>query len=344
MTVPMEAQLRNFATTLLERRGALVDWAEADAAGTAMLPPEVADLVGAETEVLPLGPEATGGGLCVNLAGDFLQWTGRLLAAEPCVGTFRVKNLDLKRKELEEAVGKAFTWLNAKVKYREARETTIEYHTWWFHATIVSEEPWEGRICFSLNAATGAVVDIPDPLGLWELEPRPQAVRAAMDLPRALAVARRRLFSAAAAFLDRMDVRLERDRKRLRDYYGALLREAQKKKPRGGALPDPEKLEATKRAVGLELRRKLAELDDRYAIEASLLPIVLVRTQTPVLAVDLSVFRKQAHALHTVYWNPLKKQFDPIRCGRCGGGAFSVAFTNQEVEPRCPSCSAAAES
>ena len=72
---------------------------------------------------------------------------------------------------------------------------------------------------------------------------------------------------------------LERDRQRLREYYRALLREAEKKKPRGGAQPDPEKIEAAKRAVELELRRKLAELDERYAIEATLRPLVLIRTE-----------------------------------------------------------------
>ena len=142
----------------------------------------------------------------------------------------------------------------------------------------------------------------------------------------------------SAAFLDRMDGRLVRDRKRLDDYYRALVRESEKKKVRGNAQPDPEKVEATKRAVNLELRRKLAELDERYAMEAALRPVVLIRTEAPVLAVDLSVFRKQAHKKHTVYWNPLLKQFDPLACSRCGEGAFSVAFTNKTVEPLCPQC------
>ena len=135
-----------------------------------------------------------------------------------------------------------------------------------------------------------------------------------------------------------MDARLQRDRKRLHDYYHALLRESERKKARGHAQPDPEKVEATKRAVNLELRRKLAELDERYAMEATLRPVILVRTEVPVLAVDLSVFRKQAHRKHTVYWNPLLKQFEPLRCSGCGDAAFAVAFTNETVEPLCSKC------
>ena len=137
-----------------------------------------------------------------------------------------------------------------------------------------------------------------------------------------------------------MDVRLQRDRKRLHDYYNALVREFERKKVRGQTQPDPEKVQATKRAVNLELRRKVAELDERYAMAATVCPVILIRTEVPVLAVDLSVFRKQAHKMHTVYWNPLLKQFEPLRCSGCGDGAFAMAFTNETVEPLCQKCSA----
>jgi hypothetical protein len=342
MTVAVQEQLHAFATTLLERRGALVEWPAADTAGTAVLPPEVADAIGSDADIVPVACDAAGGGLSVNLAGDFLEWAGRLLDGVPRVGAFRLRNLYLKRKELDEGIGRAFTWLNAKVNFREARETTVEYHTWWFHASLRSEDRWETCLRVSLNAASGVEVEIPDPLGLWELEPRAVSYsRPPSSYPRAAERARRRLLGSAASFLDRMDTRLGRDRKRLREYYRALLRESEKKKPRGGAQPDPEKIEAAKRAVDLELRRKLAELDERYAIEATLRPVVLVRAETPALAVDLSVFRKRAQKTHTVYWNPLVKQFEPLGCVRCGEGTFAVAFANETVEPLCRRCSAA---
>jgi hypothetical protein len=340
MTVPIEDQLRAFATTLLERRGALVEWPANERSGTALLSPEAAAAVGAPDEVVPLGFEVAGEGLSLNLAGDFLQWAQRLLEAEPRVGAFRVRGLYLKRKEVEEGIGRLFTWLNAKVKIREVREATIEYHTWHFHGICSSEDRWETRFAVSLNAASGVEVSIPDSLGLWELEPQPAAPPRDDSYVRAQAAARRRLLSLAAEFLERMDARLLRDRKRLNDYYHALLREAGKKKMRGPNPPDPETTEAAKRAVGLELRRKLLELDERYAMQATLAPIILVRTQTPVIAVDLSVHRKQAHKIHTVYWNPLVKQFEPMLCAACGQGTFGVAFTNDNVEPRCTKCDA----
>ena len=340
MTAGVQERLHAFATTLLDRRGALVEWPAADRAGTAVLPSEVAAAIGA-AEVVSLACEGADSGLSVNLAGDFLEWSGRLLDAVPRIGAFRVRDLYLKRKELDEGVGRAFTWLNAKVKLREGRETTLEYHTWWFHAALNSEDRWETCFCVSLNAASGVAVEIPDPLALWELQPNPHPrTEAPSSYRQAADAARRRLLCLAAAFWDRMDARLQRDRKRLRDYYQALLRESARKKARGHAQPDPEKVEASERAVNLELRRKLGELDERYAMEAILRPVILVRTETPALAVDLSVFRKQAQKTHTVYWNPLLKQFEPFCCRDCGESTFTVAFSNEEVEPLCQKCSA----
>lgn len=335
----VQQQLHAFATTLLERRGAVVDWPTADGPGTALLPPEVAAAGGHLDEVVELSCDTGGSGLAVNLAGDFLEWSGRLLDAEPRVGTFRVREMYLRRKEIDEGIARAFSWPNAKVKIRDASEATAEYPTWWFHGTATSEDRWETCFSLSLNALSGLELPLPNPLDLWELEsnadPRPEVPTFA----RAAELAQRRLLHAAAPFFQRMDSRLQRDRKRLRDYYNALLREADKKKPRAQAAPDPEKAELAKRAVQLELRRKLAELDERYAITVQLRPILVVRTELPVLAVDLSVCRKQAQRLHTVYWNPLLRQFEPMACSQCGEGTFAPTFTNDIVAPLCAACS-----
>ena len=88
MTVPVQEQLHAFATTLLERRGAVVEWPAADREGTALLPPDVAAAAGTDGDVVPLACESVGNGLSVNLAGDFLEWAGRLLDAVPASAIF----------------------------------------------------------------------------------------------------------------------------------------------------------------------------------------------------------------------------------------------------------------
>ena len=218
----VQEQLRTFATTLLEQSRSAGRVAGGRPGRHGRAPAGGGRRRRCGRGRGPLAPDATGGGLCVNLAGDFLEWSGRLLDGLPKVGAFRIRDVYLKRKDLDETIHKAFTWPNAKVKLREVRETAVEYHTWWFHASISSEDRWETCFCISLNSASGAEVEIPDPLGLWELQPRPvEGIGAPSSYPLAVAAARRRVLQLSAAFLDRMDSRLVRDRKRLDDYYRA---------------------------------------------------------------------------------------------------------------------------
>ncbi len=339
MTQTIQDELHAFAAALLERRGGLVDWPDAGEEGTALLPPELVPLLRADDETIRLSCQPGGDGLCVSLATDFLEDAAGLLAAEPRIGRFRIRELYLKRSKMEDAVDRTFGWHNVKVKFLETRATRLEYHTWWFHASVVSEDRWESRFCVTINSSSGVEVEIPDPLELWELQPLPGARDSTPSTgDAAFALAQTRMKALIGDFVARMDSRLDRDRKRLRGYYSALFKETANKKARGAAKPDPEKIEAKKRAVRLELRRKLSELDERYAMEAILSPIVLIRTEIPVLAIDLLMFRKQAQRKHTVYWNPLLKELEPLCCSRCGKGTFSVAFTNEEVASLCPAC------
>ena len=100
-------------------------------------------------------------------------------------------------------------------------------------------------------------------------------------------------------------------------------------------------VEARTRAVQLELRRKLGELDERYTVDAALRPVALVRLEAPALALDLDVQRKQAHRLHTVYWNSLTKLFEPLVCAACGCSTFAPTVTNDTVHVLCAPCSRA---
>jgi hypothetical protein len=69
MSGTMRERLHTFASAILERRGALVDWPAAEATGTAMLPPEAAAAVGAAGDVVALGGEASAAGLSVSSRG-----------------------------------------------------------------------------------------------------------------------------------------------------------------------------------------------------------------------------------------------------------------------------------
>lgn len=338
MSEAVEEKLRGFVAELIERNGGLVDWPSDCEQGQAILTPDLARRQGVD-EMLRLSSRPDGQGMCVSLASDFLDTAERWLEAVPRIGTVQLPEAYLKRGDLGDAVARSYTWLNAKVRVGTSEPTRIEYHTWWFHILLASEDRWESRLTITVNSSAAVEVDFPDPLQLWELRPHADTPASLTSYETAATAAERHIQSLAAGFLARMDVRLERDRRRLTEYYNALRREAKQKHERSRATVAPDQADAADRAVTLELRRKLAELEERYAIDATLRPLIVIRTELPVLAVRLVVHRKQAMREHTVYWNPLTKAFDPIRCIACGRGAFSLAFTNDRVDAMCVRCS-----
>jgi hypothetical protein len=123
-----------------------------------------------------------------------------------------------------------------------------------------------------------------------------------------------------------------------RDYYNALLKETDEKSDAADDAPAQEKKQFKRRAVEAELRRKTMELDERFAVRAELAPLTLVRLDKPALSIPCDVFRKQACRPHTLYWNPLTSSLEPMRCSKCGTSTFSVAFTDNSVDPACVRC------
>ena len=135
-----------------------------------------------------------------------------------------------------------------------------------------------------------------------------------------------------------IEQQLERDRKRLQDYYRALSREAGGSKRRTTAAASPEEIAARQRAVDLELRRKLAELNENYALQAVLRPVVVARIRIPALVVPIVIQRKQSLRDYRLYWNSLLKRFEPLACTRCRPATFSATFTNDTVDLLCNVC------
>ncbi len=334
MNESIQARLRHFTTALLERREALVECPTSADEGWAMLPPGLAGQMGG-SELLRLSHKPESGGLCLNLAADFIDRMTPLLQMEPRVALYQIPEAYLKKSAMDEPVVRAFSWLNAKVRVKSARAERVEYHVWSYLATLKSDDLWEDLITLSLNSASGAEVALPEPAGMLDLAgnatPPPfKNTQATANILAAAQVEKR-----AAQFLARLESRLDRDHKRLRDYYTALLKDSKSAKAKDDEGAKPEQNRA---AVELELRRKTLELDERYQMGVQLTPLTLTRIELPVLAVECDVLRKQAKRSLDLYWNPLLTALEPMACGNCCASVFAVAFTDDDVSPRCSAC------
>jgi hypothetical protein len=208
-------------------------------------------------------------------------------------------------------------------------------------AMLRSEDVWESVVRVVVNAESQAVVELADVFREPDLKgDRTDKPGEPTSWRVAVAEGRRRLITASAGFVGRIEQRLERDRKRVQSYYQALSREAGTSKRRVATPPSQEEVAAKKRAVDLELRRKLGELDERYAFQAVLRPVTLVRVRLPALIVPVTIQRKQAFREYQVYWNSLEKKLEPLCCSRCLSATWSGTFTNETVDLLCAACAA----
>ena len=340
-------RLQRFATDLLTWRGALVDWPEGAAEGLAVLPDETAKTLGTGEETR-LSTQSLPEGVSASLSSDFLERVEPLVAATAPTAAWRLRDAYLKKADPAETVAKAFDWLNVRVRVRSSRACEVEYPIWFFRVLLASEDRWEDVVRVTLNARSGAEVDLPELAGTGggDWDRRPPVFHREATWKRASEMAWAKAKERAKPFFARMDDRRRRDRKRLESYYHALLKE--KKRPRAMAADSEAareqaaeraaKAKERHRAVTLELERKTSELDERYALTGELAAMGCLRIFLPALAIDLAVQRKAVTAERTVYWNPATKAMEPLACSRCGQSTFSAAFTDERLDLLCPAC------
>lgn len=341
MPTALDLDLQTFAVELFEHSGGVADWSTPEIPGSVVMPREVALAAQLPGEEFSLATTAAQGTLQVGLGGEFLDTAARVLdVAVPRDGSFCIPERYLTSRDLSDKIAKSFAWLNARAKCDSAEPALVEYHLWTLIGSLRSEDVWESILRVAVNAESQTVVDLPEILSEPDLRADEPASGAENPITYATAMAegKRQLVAASAEFVRRIEQRLERDRKRLQDYYRALSREADSSKRRTATAASPEEIAAKKRAVDLELRRKLAELNENYALNAELRPVVVARVRLPALVAPVVVQRKQACRDYRLYWNSLLKKFEPLSCSRCRRATFSATATNETVDLLCTTC------
>ena len=344
--VALDRDLRTFAVELFEHSGGIADWPVSDdsdlaASGSVVVPPDLATAAHLPGEEFELGAAAAPGTLQVGLGGEFLDVAARVLdVAVPRDGSFCIPERYLTSRDLTDKINHTFAWYNVRSKYRVAEPALVDYHIWTLLGSLRSEDVWEAMFRVAVNAESQASVELPDVFQEPDVRgDEPASVPAAPSTyATAIAEGKRRLMASSADFVRRIEQRLERDRKRLQDYYRALSREADGTRRRAAAVPSPDEVAAKKRAIDLELRRKLAELKENYALQAVLRPVVVARIRIPALVVPVVIQRKQAIREYRLYWNSLLKKFEPLSCSRCRRSTFSATFANDTVDLLCTVC------
>ncbi|MHB1767723.1 MAG: hypothetical protein ACYCUV_07705 [Phycisphaerae bacterium] len=333
MTTAIDQRMKSFAVSLLESGGGLIEWPEHLKSGFAILPPQTAALLECP-ENTEITAESVERGLTINLASMFLQRAERLFPRDTSAMALKIDTLYLKKSAMDEPVARAFAFPNARVKVLGASADRVEYQFWHFAAAIESDEKWEDVVGVTINSRSHARLEMPDPLNNYDAHPT-RLDQVPVDFAAATAQAAAVAGAKASGFIRRLEERMDRDMKRLKGYYHALLDDASDRTRR--TVAEPDKTDARTKAVELELDRKTEELRERYTLRPMLRPVALVRLDAPALAVTLNAQRRDGEKQFNIYWNAMTKTLEPLACSACGEGIFSIHFAEGFV-PLCGAC------
>ena len=147
----------------------------------------------------------------------------------------------------------------------------------------------------------------------------------------------RKLLAPLGARRRELESRLTRESGRATAYYDELAREIEEQRSvLAAGTPERAALDSRLAAVRLERDGRLAELRSKYALEAEVSLLSILRLYLPRLVFRGTLAGKRDTAELTLVWDPLEQAGEPLRCQRCGGSTYEAALDRRAVV--CPSC------
>jgi hypothetical protein len=235
-----------------------------------------------------------------------------------------------------------------RLRLEEGLAASIQYLVVHYVLSAVSEETHEETISIAVNASTLAPTPRLLPLFLGsasdQADVRLVPDRAAGTAPtrwkEAYRAAGREAARVAAgrieALASAMDRRRGRDRDRLHAYFEGLAAEVRSRGNRRRSL-DQEDVAQRLATVRRELERKVADLELRYALKATLRPVAAAVIRSPALQSTYHLQWKKETRELPVVWTPLTGDFEPMACDLCGSGGYEFTI-GEDLRPHCHDC------
>ncbi len=286
----------------------------------AALPKSVAKVLGVPDSVTFTTSAANRKSAFVSYNSEIFQRCETLLGEEGSLVSFAVEYQGyLKQSGFEKLVTDTLCPQNGLLRVGKITPAWTPYCCFNVAYTAEADEKRLGLASFWLNGVTGVDgVDIGDAL-LWASDRRdvPEDVELDVSLiwPLAQQAAGEKIEREIAPWRNSLERKLNRDERRLRDYYRTIIeeiqRKCQKKKLEGEALAkEISRIEATE----LELKRKLADLEQRYtlSITARVHSVLVVWLRT--VHIECELVRKKGKREAIAVYNPYTRIVEPWRC------------------------------
>lgn len=243
---------------------------------------------------------------------------------------------------------------NASFRLQKAESQRISYALIFLKYVALSDEKREGVFSLLVNEQNLSTSPFDtNSVPFWENLREPEEILPRSEgIPRALQAGLRAASLIAREefepFIDSLKRRLNRDIKRVFEYYETLKAEARKtfEKKIFSARDSHQKLseEETKvlseklDAIEREKKWKIQDLVSKYALNIRIDPVCLIDIETDSLGFPLEIRRRLSSRSLSLYYNPLLKRMDPLPCESCfyPRGAYYVC--DERLHILCSSC------
>ena len=235
---------------------------------------------------------------------------------------------------------------NATFRLQKVETRTFNYLLGFFKYTALSDEKKEGLISLLANELNlSTCVPGEHIMGIMEgvkeadpgKKPRPEITKV---FPAACSAASTAVAEELDPFIKSLDKRLNRDIKRVFEYYETIKIETQKvmeKRALTGEHPSEKQREKVN-AIETEKRWKIQDLISKYALNIRVEPVaaILIETQSPVFWLEIK--RRLSSRLFPLTYNPLLRKLDPLPCESCFYPRGGYSICDEKLHITCSAC------
>lgn len=355
--------LPELVADLLEARGAAVEQAAEGGLGV-IAPPELAQLLGVpEYCRLSFAGEAEGGeAIHASYDSDYFRSLERLLPLAGWRGNVKFERPAVRPERIAETLAERLPLVNATARLERMEVRPLCYFLIYFRYAALSDDRQEGMFSLLVNGLNASISLLEDPLenmSPWFVPlGEPVEETTAAELIKILGWANRAAAGVVqerlSGFIQSAERRLNRDVKRVYEYYEDLKAEIERRiarkltpgegraeSPGDAAAEEMAALSKKREAVTAECQWKIQDLSYKYALTIQNNPLCVLRIQTTAPVFFLKIKRRLSSRIFPASYNPLLKQLDPLPCESCCHPSGAYHICDDQLHIICDRCNAA---
>ena len=318
----MTASLADFTAHLLTQRGGVV---EPSGDGLeVLLPAEIARALEIPEHADLSFSDDGHKGISVSYDSEFLKRMARLLGDRGKFSTVSLAPSPVRIDKLADRLADKVAFHNAVFHVERTEEKPISYLLGYSKYSALSDDRQEGVLASMVNelnlAVRKASSETIDFIAGNAEEPTQAVERIGSE--RVLQTFWRSQVEMVKEglqdFLTSVERRMNRDIRRVHDYYQTLVHEhRQLLVKKAATVEEQEKTLSKIDAVERELKSKILDLVGKFSLEIHIEPISFIRVEAMSSVLWLTVKRRKDARSFPLTYNPLLKSLDPLPCEAC---------------------------